>query len=414
MNHLKLLSGKYLETPLIWKISIALILGVIVGFTFGENAAVIAPLGDILLNLLMALIIPLLMLTLIVGINQGPAEGLGRMGGKMIGYYFVTSAFALTVGLIIALLIRPGEGLSLPGNAEVNVPEAPGFMDVIVDIFPSNIVEALLELDILSMIFIAIVIGLAISIMRRSGNEQHEKWGDHLVELSRAGSEVSFKIMGWILQYAPIGIFAIVASTIGQQGWNTLTSLGSLVGTVYVSILIQFLVYALLIKLIGQSPLRFFKEARDATATAFTTQSSMGTLPVTMGVAKRLSLREKLYGFSLPLGATMNMDGAAIRVGASVIFAANIIGEDLGLATIIGIILAGTLASVGTAGVPGAGLITLSVVLTQAGLPIEVVALVASVDALLGMAATACNVTGDLVGTSVVDNSEKKREIKSS
>ncbi|WP_026689143.1 dicarboxylate/amino acid:cation symporter [Alteribacter aurantiacus] len=409
---MKNLWHKYLDTPLIWKITAGLVLGVFAGFMFGEQASVISPLGDVFLNLLMALIIPLLILTLIVGINEGPAEGLGRMGSKMIGYYFVTSAFALSIGLAVALIIRPGQGLTLPGDADVDVPQAPGFLDFIVDIFPANIIETMLELDILSMIFIAIVVGLAIAALRKSGNEQHEKWGEQLVELSRAGSEVSFKIMNWILQYAPIGIFAIVASTIGEQGWNTLTSLGSLVGTVYVSILLQFIVYIVILKLIGRSPIRFFKAARDATATAFTTQSSLGTLPITMRAAKKLNLREKLYGFSLPLGATMNMDGAAIRVGASVIFAANIIGQELSLWALIGIVLAGTLASVGTAGVPGAGLITLSVVLTQAGLPIEVVALVASVDALLGMAATACNVTGDLVGTSVVDKTEEAREAK--
>src|SRR5699024_6561457 len=174
-------------------------------------------------------------------------------------------------------------------------------------------------------------------------------------------------------------------------------------------ILLQFiLVYILVLRVFGVKVIQFFKDTKEAITTAFMTTSSLGTLPLSLKSAKKAGIRDEVASFSLPLGATVNMDGAAIRLGASVVFAANIMNLDLGFATILGIIVTGTLTSVGTAGVPGAGLIALSVVLTQAGLPIEVVALVAGVDAILGMGATACNVTGDLVGAAIVDKSEKK------
>nr|WP_318036232.1 cation:dicarboxylase symporter family transporter [Halobacillus amylolyticus] len=178
----------------------------------------------------------------------------------------------------------------------------------------------------------------------------------------------------------------------------------------YAGVLMQYGLYYVLLFFFGISLKKFFAHSRTATLTAFVTRSSLGTLPVTMRSAERLGIRERLYGFSLPLGATMNMDGAAMRVGVSVVFAANVVGLDLTIPQMLGIVLTGTLASVGTAGVPGAGLITLATVLVQAGLPVEVVALIAGVDVLLGMAATSLNVTGDLVGTMIVDKSETKKQ----
>ena len=402
----------YRDQSFMLKMSVGFLLGIVVGLIFGESAGVLSPLGDLLLRLLNLIVIPLVIFTLIAAVDQLNPAKLGRIGGKVFVFYFITTGIAIVFGILLALLIRPGVGLTLP-DAQIDVPERPSVVDTLLGIVPNNLFSALADADILALIFVAVVVGLSISSMIHSGEERISKMGHFLGDLTTSLSEVTFRVLNGILQYAPIGIFAIAASAIGSQGLQTLISLGKLTVVIYGGIVLQFvLVYFVIMKLFGVQIREFFRNVKDAVGTAFMTSSSLGTLPVTMKAAKRAGINDEVASFSLPLGATVNMDGAAIRLGASVVFAADIVGLDLGFAAILGIIVTGTLASVGTAGVPGAGLIALSIVLTQAGLPIEVVALVAGIDAILGMGATATNVTGDLVGASVVDKSEKRRLAK--
>ncbi|WP_066175175.1 dicarboxylate/amino acid:cation symporter [Bacillus marinisedimentorum] len=400
----------YRETSLMLKITAALVLGVIAGLLFGSSVEVIQPLGDLLMRLLKFLIIPLVLFTLMAGVNQTNPGQLGKMGGKVLLYYILTSAFALTIGIFVASFFNPGTGLSIPRAAEVEVPEAPSFTELLLGIVPVNIFEALLNLDLLAIIFTALVFGFAVAAMRHGAEGEERRMGDVLYKSIEAGEKASIKIMEWVLLYLPIGIFAIIAATVGSQGTESLMTLGKLIMVVYAGLLVQLVIYGLLLAFFKVSPLAFFKQARTAMLTAFATQSSLGTLPVTINAARNIGLKEGLYGFSLPLGATINMDGAAIRIGASAIFAANVVGIDLSMTALIGIVLTGTLASIGTAGVPGAGLITISTVLLQAGLPLEVVALIGSVDAILGMGATATNVTGDLVGTTIIHQTDNERD----
>ncbi|EMR04959.1 Glutamate-aspartate carrier protein [Bhargavaea cecembensis DSE10] len=402
----------YRDQSFMLKMSVGFLLGIVVGLIFGESAGVLSPLGDLLLRLLNLIVIPLVIFTLIAAVDQLNPAKLGRIGGKVFVFYFITTGIAIVFGILLALLIRPGVGLTLP-DAQIDVPERPSVVDTLLGIVPNNLFSALADADILALIFVAVVVGLSISSMIHSGEERISKMGHFLGDLTTSLSEVTFRVLNGILQYAPIGIFAIAASAIGSQGLQTLISLGKLTVVIYGGIVLQFvLVYFVIMKIFGVQIREFFRNVKDAVGTAFMTSSSLGTLPVTMKAAKRAGINDEVASFSLPLGATVNMDGAAIRLGASVVFAADIVGLDLGFAAILGIIVTGTLASVGTAGVPGAGLIALSIVLTQAGLPIEVVALVAGIDAILGMGATATNVTGDLVGASVVDKSEKRRLAK--
>lgn len=402
----------YRDRSFMMKMSAGFLLGIVVGLIFGESAGVLSPLGELLLRLLNLIVIPLVVFTLIAAVDQLNPAKLGRIGGKVFTFYFITTGIAIIFGLLLALLIRPGVGLTLP-NAEVDVPERPSVTETLLGIVPDNLFSALANADILGLIFISVVVGLSISSMLHSGEERIRKMGHLLGDLTVSLSEVTFRVLNGILQYAPIGIFAIAASAIGSQGLQTLISLGKLTVVIYGGIALQFiLVYFVIMKLFGVRIGEFFRNVKDAIGTAFMTSSSLGTLPVTMKAAKRAGISDEVASFSLPLGATVNMDGAAIRLGASVVFAADIVGLDLGFSAILGIIVTGTLASVGTAGVPGAGLIALSIVLTQAGLPIEVVALVAGIDAILGMGATATNITGDLVGASIVDKSEKQRQAK--
>ncbi|MBB4826742.1 Na+/H+-dicarboxylate symporter [Sporosarcina luteola] len=401
----------YLHASLILKITIALVLGIIAGFLLGDKASLLVPLGDLLLRLLTFLIIPLILFTLIVGVNQTNINNLGRMGTKVFVYYTLSSAIAIVVGLVIASLFQPGRGMVLTGNETFDVPDNPGIVNVILNIVPSNIVTAFTEMNLLGIIFTALAFGIAISAMRSSANLG--EYGDMLLKLFNALNEASMIILKAILQYVPIGVFAIMANTVGSQGLDTLVSLGGMIGVFYIALVAHIVLYILFLLLFGVKPLDFFKHARTPMLTAFVTQSSAGTLPLTLTAAKNMGISKSLFGFSLPLGATINMDGAAIRIAVSTVFAANVTGHPLSLSDMLMVVLIGTLASIGTAGVPGAGIVMIATVFVQLGLPMEAVALLTAIDALVGMGATALNVTGDLVGTRAIDQQEKRRQKKS-
>ncbi|KGX89719.1 sodium:dicarboxylate symporter [Pontibacillus halophilus JSM 076056 = DSM 19796] len=405
---MKSIFRKYVETSLLKKITVALVLGIGAGLLFGEEIAVLAPLGDLLMRLLQFIIIPIILFTLIVGINQTKLGNLGRMGGKVFIYYAATSAVAIIVGLTVASIFQPGEGIPQQPGASVDANEHPGVMSVLLSIVPTNIVTAFTEMNLLGIIFTAFVFGIAISALRSS--KDFKEQGDGIYNLVSGLNEATFKIMNGILQFVPIGIFAIIAQTVGEQGLDTILSLGNMVLVLYVALLVQLALYVITMMLFKVSPKEFFSQARTPMITAFVTQSSSGTLPVTLNAANRLGLSKGLYGFSLPLGATINMDGAAIRIAVSAVFAANYAGEQLTFASMLTIVLVGTLASIGTAGVPGAGIVMIATVFSQVGLPLEAVAVLTSIDALVGMGATALNVTGDLTGTTIIQRTEKGKE----
>ncbi|WP_041061612.1 dicarboxylate/amino acid:cation symporter [Jeotgalibacillus campisalis] len=398
----------YLNTSLILKITIALALGVAVGFIFGEQASVLTPLGDLLMNLLNFLILPLILFTLIVGVNQTKLNSLGRMGGKVFLYYAATSAVAIMVGLTVASLFSPGTGMTLDTSETFEAPENPGVVSVLLSIVPSNIVTAFSEFNLLGIIFTAIIFGIAISYLR-SKEETHEI-GEQVYGVANGLNEATLFIVKGVLQYVPIGVFAIVANTVGTQGSGILLELWNVVMVLYVGIAVQLVLYTLVLILFKINPAVFFKQARTPMLTAFVTQSSSGTLPVTLNAAKNLGLSKSLYGFSLPLGATINMDGAAIRIAVSAVFAANVVGQPLSFSEMLMVVLVGTLASIGTAGVPGAGIVMIATVFAQLGLPMEAVALLAAIDILVGMGATMLNVTGDLVGSNVINKTEEKNK----
>ncbi|MDC3413846.1 dicarboxylate/amino acid:cation symporter [Terrihalobacillus insolitus] len=399
----------YIHASLILKITVALVFGIIIGLIFGQQAAVLSPFGDLLIRLLKFLIVPLVLFTLIVGVNQTKLGSLGRMGGKVFVYYLLTSALAIIVGVAVASIFNPGSGMNLDSSEAFQVPENPGIISVLLNIVPKNIVTAFSELNLLGIIFTAFAFGIAISSLRAS--KGHTELGEHVYKVIDALNEATLSIMKVVLQYVPIGIFAIIAVTVGNQGADTLLSLGSMVAVLYVALIVQLGFYIILMLLSKVRPSNFFSQARTPMITAFVTQSSAGTLPLTLDAAKNLGLSKSLYGFSLPLGATINMDGAAIRIAVSAVFAANIVGDPLSFIDILQVVLIGTLASIGTAGVPGAGIIMIATVFAQLGLPIEAVGLLTAVDALVGMGCTALNVTGDLVGTNIIDKTETKQEV---
>lgn len=404
---MRALFHSYLNSSLILRVSIALVLGVAVGMIGGQQAADwLAPFGELLLRLLKFLIVPIVLFTLMVGINQANIGSMGRVGRKLFGFYVITTALAIVVGLVVASLFEPGSGMALNESAEVEVPDNPGIASVLLNIVPDNIFTAFTELNLLGIIFIAIVFGIALLKLRES--EAHAELGEHLYKVVEALNEITLKVMAGVLQYVPIGVFAIVAKTAGEQGIATILALGDMVMVLYIALAVHLVVYCILMRVSGVRVREFFREARTPMATAFATQSSSGTLPLTLDAARRLGIPKRIYGFSLPLGATINMDGAAIRIAISAVFAANVVGIPLDMMTMAEIVLIGTLTSIGTAGVPGAGIVMIATVFAQVGLPIETVALLVSIDALVGMGATGLNVTGDLVGTAVIARSESK------
>ncbi|WP_284139359.1 MULTISPECIES: dicarboxylate/amino acid:cation symporter [unclassified Virgibacillus] len=400
---------KYKSTSFVLKMSVAFLLGILFGIIFRQQASIVAPLGTLLIHLLSLVAIPVIFLTVVLAVNKMNITKLGRMGGKLILYYVATTAAAVLIGLGLALWINPGENLSLP-NVQVDKPTTPSFSDILLQIVPKNIFAAFTAGDLMAILFLAIIIGVAISSMRFSTDKKMKEYGTMLDTFFTALNEMFYKILQGVLLYAPIGIFAISASAFGGQGWSTIQSLFKFTAVFYIGILLLWVfVYTAFLKLSGTPILSFFKETKEAYTTAFFTSSSIASLPIAIQSAKKAGVSETTANFALPLGAVFNSDGGALRMGVSLVFAANITNLALSPTDFLIIILIGTLLSIGTAGVPAAGLVTLSAVLSMFGLPLEIVALIAGVDAIIGMAGTASNVIGDIVGAAVVDKSEKKR-----
>ncbi|UTE75650.1 dicarboxylate/amino acid:cation symporter [Rossellomorea sp. KS-H15a] len=405
---MKYIWKQYMKVPFVLKMSVGFLLGIIVGLVFKSDAEILRPFGTVLIHLLSLIAIPVIFLTVVQAVNKMSMRQLGRMGWKLILYYAATTAAAVFIGLGLAFLFNPGTNLELP-NTQVEEPQAPQFGDVLLQIIPDNLFQAFAGGDTLAIMFLAIIMGIAISWMKFSADSKMQEYGGLLDKVFTAFNEMFYILLRGVLAYAPIGVFAISAATFGQQGWETIQSLLKFVGVFYLGLLLLWVVvYAGFLKLTGNSVITFFKQTKEAYSTAFFTSSSIASLPVAIQSAKKAGISEKTANFALPLGAIFNSDGGALRMGVSIVFAANVTNLHLSVTDLLMIVLVGTLLSIGTSGVPAAGLVTLSAVLTMFGLPLEIVALIAGVDAIIGMGGTASNVTGDIVGAAVVDRSEEK------
>ncbi|MEI2663084.1 dicarboxylate/amino acid:cation symporter [Rossellomorea sp. LJF3] len=405
---MKYIWKQYMKVPFVLKMSVGFLLGIIVGLVFKSDAEILRPFGTVLIHLLSLIAIPVIFLTVVQAVNKMSMRQLGRMGWKLILYYAATTAAAVFIGLGLAFLFNPGTNLELP-NTQVEEPKAPQFGDVLLQIIPDNLFQAFARGDTLAIMFLAIIMGIAISWMKFSADSKMQEYGGLLDKVFTAFNEMFYILLKGVLAYAPIGVFAISAATFGQQGWETIQSLLKFVGVFYLGLLLLWVVvYTGFLKLTGNSVVSFFKQTKEAYSTAFFTSSSIASLPVAIQSAKKAGISEKTANFALPLGAIFNSDGGALRMGVSIVFAANVTNLHLSVTDLLMIVLVGTLLSIGTSGVPAAGLVTLSAVLTMFGLPLEIVALIAGVDAIIGMGGTASNVTGDIVGAAVVDRAEER------
>jgi Na+/H+-dicarboxylate symporter len=397
--------AKYRNTPLWARILAALVAGAVVGVIAGPSAAAIKPVGDLFINAIRMLIVPLIFFSLVCGVMslKDPAK-LGRIGGKTIGLYLITTMVAVILGLLVGALLQPGAGLKLERSAlqAPNAAAAPSFLDTLLKVVPTNPVDALARGDVLQIIVFSILLGLAITYA-----------GERAAPVARvfeAGNEVIMRLVMMIMEIAPFGVFALMAWVAGTYGIGVLLPLAALILAVYLACLLHAFVTlgGVLVGLIGRlNPLSFFKGASEPGIVAFTTTSSNATLPVTMEAAeKKLGISNGVASFTLPLGATINMDGTCIYQGIAALFVAQAFGIDLSFGQYATIVMTATLASIGTAGVPGAGLIMTSMVLQSVGLPLEGIAIIAGIDRILDMARTSVNVTGDVAVSLIIAKSE--------
>ncbi|WP_016838187.1 dicarboxylate/amino acid:cation symporter [Ureibacillus thermosphaericus] len=391
---------------LLTQILIAFVLAIIVGVIVGPSIEVVKPLGDLFLRLIKFIIVPLVLASLVIGIaGTGDIKRIGRMGGITFAYYLITTAIAVLIGLILANIFKPGSGLNLTISEEAADPkEVPGVIDTLLNIIPTNPIQSMVDANMLQIIFFALFLGVAIALVGDRAKPVYDFF-DGL-------AEIMYKITHIVMKVAPIGIFGLIAPVVGQYGASVLLPLIKLILVVYVGcILHALIVYSSSVKFLANySPVKFFKGILPASLVAFSSSSSSATLPITIqNTEENLGVSKKVSSFVLPLGATINMDGTALYQGVCVLFIVQFLGVDLSFTQQLIIVLTATLASIGTAGVPGAGLIMLTMVITAVGLPLESLALVAGVERILDMIRTSINVTGDASAAVVVQAFEDKQ-----
>jgi Na+/H+-dicarboxylate symporter len=360
--------------------------------------------GQIFISSLKMLVVPLVFISLVCGTAAlGDINKLGRLGGKALLFYLGTTALAITLALGLAIIIAPGQGFDLSSTVAANFTpnEAPSVAQTIINLVPNNPVEAMAKGQMLPLIVFSLLLGIAIVMAGEAGKRVEQQFNDY--------NAIIMQLVMILMKFAPIGVFCLIAKTFSEQGFELFKPLLSYFFVVAAALVIHALVsYSILLKMLsGMSIMTFLKKMRSVQIFAFSTASSNATIPINIeNTEKRLGVDNSVASFTIPLGATINMDGTAIMQGVATVFIANVYMIPLGVTDYLAVILTATLASVGTAGVPGVGLIMLALVLNQVGLPIEGIALIIGVDRLLDMMRTAVNVTGDAAGTIIIAKSE--------
>ncbi|WP_066383299.1 dicarboxylate/amino acid:cation symporter [Neobacillus mesonae] len=389
----------WFKRQLYTQIAICALIGIVLGLMLGPKAATLKPIGDIFISLLQFLVVPLTFFCLIAGITKMEDIRAVRSVGGRIGVYFIcTSLLATAVGVLIAFIINPGKGTVglLDSSQKVENVEF-SFINQIVGWFPSNIVKAMAETNMLQIIIASIIIGVALLVLGDSVSG--------LKKLANESADLMIKITEFVMYISPYGILALVANMTGTLGSKMLAEVGRFILADYIALIIVLGVfYPIFIKFLARkNVLRFYRNISPAVLVAASTTSSNATLPVSMRVAdKNLGIPEKIYGFTLPLGATVNMDGMAVALGVISVFAANLYDLPITFSTIIQFVFLGLVLSIGAAGVKGAGVVMSTVLLSTLGLPLTLVPILAAIWPIIDIGHTTTNVTGDLTGTTVV------------
>ena len=401
-------STKKKSLPLAGQIFIALVLAVIVGLLMQSHAEFAAkyikPFGTIFLNLVKFIVGPIVLFSIMAGVvSLRDIKKVGQIGGTTIIYYFCTTAVATAIGLAVANIFRASFPALSTSSLTYEAPASSSAMDVLVNIFPSNFLVPITESNMLQVIVMAILIGFAVILLGEKA--------DPAIDAINLLNDIFMKCMSMILALSPIGVFCLLCPVVAANGAMVVGSLAKVLLAAYIAYLLHaIIVYSLTVSTLGgMNPVKFFKGMAPAIMFAFSSASSVGTLPINLECSQKLGASKEVASFVLPLGATINMDGTAIYQGVCAIFIASCYGITLTPSQMITIVLTATLASVGTAGVPGAGMVMLAMVLASVGLPVDGIALVAGVDRIFDMGRTTLNITGDASCAIIVTNRLRKR-----
>jgi len=381
--------------------------GMLAGWYFGEDVLVIKWMGTLFLNALKMTIIPLILAAVISGVaSLGDVRKLGKPGGLTMLYYLSTTVIAIIIGLVLVNIIQPGTGVEMnaealaAGTAKAAEGGNTGFSDILLSLVSSNLVRSAVDLKLLPLVFFAVLFGAAVTTVGKSGQP--------VINFFEGLNETMMKIVGWIMYFAPLGVFSLVASSLGEAGGGeaflaTIMGIGKYVSTVLIALGVHAVVLFVIMMAMSRRGITFLTDMMRALLTAFGTASSSATLPLTMECAKEHGLSERSVRFVLPLGSTVNMNGTALYEAIAAMFIAQMYGIDLVLSDQILIVVTATLAAIGAAGIPQAGTVTMLIVLGAVGLPAEGIGILLSVDWFLDRFRTTVNVWGDAVGAAVMN-----------
>lgn len=380
-------------------------LGIVIGLVFGEKATIVKPLGTIFLNMIKMIVVPMVFFSITAGVaSLGDLKKLRNIGVKVVGLYALTSALCVGLGLIMANIINPGKGFDLTALSQSTDYEAqamPSIIDTLIDMFPSNIFTSFTNTNMLQIIVFSVFLGVALIMMGKEG--------ERLLAGVQSCANAMYKITAIVMEFSPIGVCALLADSVGAYGLKIFGPLGKLILTVYASdVILVLLMYIPMVALLAKFPVKKWLQGiwKVWGVTASTTSSS-GSLPITTSVTNdEFGVSSELSSFSLPLGATINMNGGCIYYAAAIVMTAQIYGMNLTPSALVNIIISTVLVAMGCPGVPGGAIIMTTILLTNMGLPLEIVGLIAGIFRLIDMANTTFNVTGDVVTTMVVARSE--------
>ena len=421
MNTKKSFFNWYLSINLLLKITIAIVMGSIVGVLLivlevdaESYIDIVSPLGDVLIRLLKMIVIPVVSLSLIVGAASLAPSKLGSVGIKILVIYFVTNAVAVFLGLLFANIFKPGLGMNLVSDITTVITVKPpqSMVQVFLNIIPTNLIESLVKGDILPIIFFSFLFGISIAILK----EKKVKGAQVLLEVLEGAVEAIYVIVGGVMQYAPIGVFALISIVFAIHGAKVLGPLLFVIVVCYITSTVQlFLVFGGMLAMNKLNIVVFFKKTTQAFITAFVTRSSSGTLPVSMNSMENLGVPRAISSFTLPLGATINMNGTAIYLGICAMFVGYATNTPLTIEQQITTVITASLAAIGTAGIPGAGAIMLLLVFETIGFKFTegsaiatAYAMILGIDTILDMGRTSLNVGGDMVCTAIITKSENE------
>lgn len=397
------ITERYKKIPLLTKLFVGMALGVILGLVMGKGATVVEPIGTIFLNLLKMAALPLIIFNLISGICAlDDPKIFGRVGGKIMIYYTATTAVAMVIGIAVATIVSPGTGFVLQGQYKGAIQKIPSLGETVINLIPTNIFTALSQGKFDQIVIFSAFCGIAILMLNQEDRL-------YMAEVTGKIAKMFNRMIGMVMMVAPFGVFALMATTVGKYGSMLVGFVAKYIGATYIAIIIMVCIYLILLFLFtGRSPIEFLKKAAPLMVTTASTSSSLACVPVSLECADSLGVSRSISSFTIPLGSQVNKDGNGIMLSLAVLFAAQAIGVYMPLATLVKVVFLGLILTTGAGGVPGSGIVSIAILIDAFGLPLEVVGIIAGIFALIDMGLTTLNCLGDLVGTVIVANSEKK------